>query len=120
MNNLTITKEQFNKLPQLDRIEFRQKMEYIERNKVDTNPFSFLNTILVLAGFCIIVGLLLMEWNFDSGYNLIYNTLPFILKVGFIGFLFLIFLNIIFSQVYKKHIKNLEEEYFKIEVKNKR
>lgn len=44
---MKITKEQFDKLPQLDRIEFRQKRDYLENNKVEIGEDGGIRRIIL-------------------------------------------------------------------------
>lgn len=115
---MKITQEQFDKLPQLDRIEFRQKFEYIKRNKIDTNPFSFLNDMAILGILLLIAGIGLANIDIETAYNFLNSVMPIFVKLVAIVFTLMILLNIFFSLDNKKKLNRLEEEYFKVEAKH--
>lgn len=108
---MRIDKEKFNKLKQLDRIEFRQKYEVINK------PLDFFLFYLFLFSLilCSIFGVgsytsIEKSADFLYGFIVFYVTGIFL----FIGFIILNITKLIIS--YKLN-KELEEEYFKIEVK---
>ena len=88
---MKIEKKEFNKLKQLERIEFRQKFDYIERH---CNIFEEITlSFLMFFGGYFISNLLIL-----------------------IGYLFLGFA-VRDLYIRNKKIKELENEYFKIDVK---
>jgi len=116
-----LEKEQFDKLPQLDRIEFRQKFNRLEENEPSFNYFQFFNFILIAIGFILLLSF--SVYNIDSETAIILLSLiPSIFKFGFISVLFLIVLEILLKLVWLKQKKILYNEYFehKIEVKKKK
>lgn len=111
---MRIDKEKFNKLKQLDRIEFRQKL-----NRIEDMGFS-LGSIMLCLGVivCVFLSALIISQEITGEVNMnIFNLLA-----KFLFFLFLVviiefFLIFVFTLVRIKLRKELFEEYFKIEVK---
>ena len=117
---MKIKKEQFKNLNQLDRIEFRQRTEWIKKYyNNDLGSWYFLNRMFFLLGFIILLGISIYNINPESCYKIL-NLLPLIFQVGIIIFLLLIFGEIVVSYLREKEIGKLEEEYFKIEIKSKK
>ena len=112
-----ISKEQFNELPQLDRIEFRQKREVIyERFQTCATSIVF-----KIWGFLFIVGSLFIGLCFGGSTMLQYihsfeNSLYGIILTFVLAFVADILL--IFKR--EKSLKELINEYFDIEVKIKK
>ena len=100
---MKIDKEKFNKLSQLDRIEFRQK-----QNKL--NYFTIIILILCMALFIVsAIDVSIYECN---------NKIEFLfISIG--GYLFSIMLLYFSSFINTKIKNNLIKEYFKVEVKKK-
>ena len=114
-----ITKEQFSKLNQLDRIEYRQKRDYIERQfEGGLGSWDFLNRMFALMGFIIIIALLV--YNINPKYMIsIFSILILLIKITIIFFIILITAELIIIYKKNKEKRKLNEEYFnfKIEVK---
>lgn len=118
---MKIRKENFDKLKQLDRIEFRQRKEIIDK-KFD---FSFVNEFtLYLVLFIIIINLAKLP-----RYVLFFNPEEYSFVLFLSTFLMILFIGIVairyFSLIVKQFIgliltKKLEEEYFTEEVKVKK
>jgi uncharacterized Tic20 family protein len=111
---MKINEKILNKLKQLDRIEFRQKFDIIEKQ----NSLYF--SISITIGFVIIFVLLILGniTLYIQDKNLLYIN---IFKTLFISWglsliLAMIIDSIILFRMFRQ-IKELEEEYFKIEVK---
>ena len=116
-----LEKEQFDKLPQLDRIEFRQKFNRLEENEPNIGYFKFITFMFIAIGFILLLSF--SVYNIDSETAIILLSLiPSIFKFGFISVLFLIVLEILLKLVWLKQKKILYNEYFehKIEVKKKK
>lgn len=115
---MKITKEQFNKLDQLDRIEFRQRIDLIlERYSGGFLGNNYLMGVLILATLLLSVGSL----GYIGIGELLFLKLA---KSGAVIFCVLFYLLIfeliayIVKRIYRnKYVKELEEEYFKIEIK---
>ena len=117
--NKNITKEEFNKLSQLDRIEFRQREDKLDKElNSDLGSWDFLWGVFVLTGFIIILSLLIYNINPQSTIRIL-STIPLLIKltVGFFVALKIIEIAIIFRRG-KEKIK-LREEYFDIKVETK-
>jgi len=117
--NKNITKEEFNKLSQLDRIEFRQREDKLDKElNSDLGSWDFLWGVFVLTGFIIILSLLIYNINPQSTIRIL-STIPLLIKltVGSFVLLKIIEIAIIFRRG-KEKIK-LREEYFDIKVETK-
>ena len=111
---MKLDKEKFNKLKQLDRIEFRQKLDRIE----DTG-FSLIGCLFcMIMVISIFFSALIISQEITGEVNMVL----FDINVKVFGlFFFLMFIEfplvIGFSLLRSKHKKELFEEYFLIEVK---
>ncbi len=113
---MKIDKEKFNKLNQLDRIEFRQKVDLI-KEKYPTGVSS-------AFWFITITGLLMLNIGF-SGYSdfgadflLSFSDVSYsLLKIAFLFFILELGFIIYYSFRRIKAYEKLSEEYFKVEVK---
>ena len=117
--NKNITKEEFNKLSQLDRIEFRQREDKLDKElDSDLGSWDFLWKMFALTGFIIILSLLIYNINPQLTIRIL-STIPLLIKltVGFFVALKIIEIAIIFRRG-KEKIK-LREEYFDIKVETK-
>ena len=104
---MRINKEDFNKLKQLDRIEFRQKLENCYNYKSIKGVFHIL--IILTAIFTV-----------GSYIDLrLFSAATIFLKASFLVFILHLFNALISNIVTNNRIRKLEEEYFKIEVKKK-
>ena len=113
---MKIDKEKFNKLKQLDRIEFRQKLNYINEYFGGFSVFGFINFSMIIMGFLLL--LVLSSYNiskelFVSALNLIQPTLQLLL----FGIFIILLLDIVSFILKIKRLRELEEEYFSVEVK---
>ena len=111
---MRIDKEKFNKLKQLDRIEFRQKLDRVENIGFSLGSLLFWLFII----FCIFFSAMIISEEITGEVNLTFfsltmKTLFFVLLVVFIE----VILVISFTLVRIKLRKELIEEYFLIEVK---
>lgn len=115
-----IKKEDFNKLSQLDRIEFRQRYYFLDKKFEGSFTWGMVTMTLFILGFVML--------SFFGLANLvgIEGALPLLRvlnKVIFIGYSLIIFgivVDLVRFVLYLKHKKELESEYFKIEVKKKK
>lgn len=114
---MKINQEKFYKLKQLDRIEYRQRQELISERYNYGEFITFTFTIFI----CGLI-LLLMSMNAyhmggeEASLNLI-KTSILIFKVGIIYFIISIIISIGLYLLKCKKLLELEEEYFKVEVK---
>ena len=110
---MKINEEQFNKLKQLDRIEFRQKAEILNKNN-DSIFLSMVNAFITLTMFLFIADL----WvNMRTGNTFsidMYDNFFMILKYGLAT---AIILDIIYIIIHIKRKNKLIKEFFKIGVK---
>ncbi len=105
---MKIDKEKFNKLKQLDRIEFRQKFDIIRRINFSIGGYAIYCLILFAIFF--------VGYEVTGKINLFSVASRMILLMFYILLIELISL-IGFSFIRKKKYRELQEEYFKVEVK---
>ena len=115
-----ITKEQFSKLNQLDRIEYRQR--YYLTEKYYDNDFGswyFVNKMFIIMGFIILISV--SFYNIDSGVTFrLLSVIPLLIKLTVMFFVILLGGEIFMTIKRIKELKKLEEEYFKVEIKTKK
>lgn len=119
---MKITKENFDKLKQLDRIEFRQKHEIITKDE------GWCITLLMyLSGFMtiVIIGMLniILTINYHEGKNAAIEFARDISPISsfvFFGFTVIVLLGFIEWVIKKYKLTKLEQEYFTEEIKVKK
>lgn len=114
---MKIDKEQFDKLKQLDRIEFRQKEDRINNYFQGGVMFNFIKlTSFIVAFFILLAPQGYMLWGQEFINDLIDAARTII---G--AFIFIIFIGAVIDlsiNLFRiKKIKELKEEYFKEEIK---
>ena len=110
---MKINEEQFNKLKQLDRIEFRQKAEILNKNN-DSIFLSMINAFITLTMFLFIADL----WvNMQTGNTFPINTYYNFSMIIRYGLVTAIILDIIYIIRRIKRKNKLINEFFKIGVK---
>ena len=107
---MKIDKEKFNKLKQLDRIEFRQKYENINSSSVNLHIHVW--GLMIMATIFGTVGLV-------SSRIALLNLSVMLYKIGFVVIIVSIGFNVIDWIFQSIRTKKLEEEYFSVEVKKK-
>ena len=114
---MKIDQEKFNKLKQLDRIEYRQKVEIIKNWKSGSWGTTFLFLFAGIIAFTIIlVPQGYSAFGIEFVADIIIATkmfLSFLLPLIFFGYA----ADLVFHTIRKNNLKMLEEEYFSIEVK---
>ncbi len=116
---MRITKEEFNKLPQLDRIEYRQRREEIKKHLFKIGFYNLLNPMCVIIGFFILLVVIMFD-KFPIDLIISFLTIiPSLIKLTLYGSLFIIFIDFFFLLINKKELNKLDEEYFKKEIKIK-
>ena len=117
-NKKEITKEDFNKLNQLDRIEFRQKMYFLNkrREESDPQPVGFFYILLTICGFIFLCALGMYNIN-PSSFVTLMNIIPTIIYYGIVFFTILIIIRLYFYCRYKKEEQEIINEYFPMEFK---
>ena len=114
-----LKQEEFNKLPQLDRIEFRQRKEDIERNFItDLGSFKFLWNMFLLMGLVILIAVSFYSISPASTLSIL-GVLPLMIRLTTCFFVILVFGEIMLNIKKSKIKRELNEEYFKQEVKVK-
>ncbi len=114
---MEIDKEKFDKLKQLDRIEFRQKKEIIKSWKegswglvfiIPAVVFIFVWVLLVPQGYNV--------WGLEfvnDLSNVMWKSIGFLFGLSIGGFI----VDFIFYLIRKKNLEELNEEYFSVELK---
>jgi len=111
-----ISQEEFDKLPQLDRIELRQKRDFLKEEYKEMGFFSFLNTIIKWAAYLFLLSFVLFDVSPEASFNIL-NIIPFVFRVGLIICLFLTIGDIILKINHNKKMNKLYLEYFKQETR---
>jgi hypothetical protein len=106
-----IKREDFNKLSQLDRIEYRQRRDVIEKDAMDFGAVEFLTKMVYLMFILIIVALQFYSINIDS-YSKVMMTMPLLTKITVIVFTLLMIGSLVQHSITRKKLKQLNEEYF--------
>ena len=105
------------KLKQLDRIEYRQReREISEWNNNSTGLFFFKGLIFAIVFFILLIpqGYLVWGVEFANDISDVCSNLVYVLLImTAIGF----GIDLLFSLVREKNLKELHDEYFKVEVK---
>ena len=120
-NYKNISQEEMDKLPQLDRIELRQKRDWLEHNKIDMGAFSFLNMMLIASGFLLLASISLWNLNVTGAIKLL-DAMVLLIRIGIYGFLGLFILQIAANIKHRKQMTMIHEYYFEqnTEVKKKK
>lgn len=109
--------EQFNKLSQLDRIEYRQKEDRINK-KYEYSAVNYTNTLFVLLGF----GLILVEILYFQVKGVLLFSKANIISILYAWIICLavsIVGDVILYILENKAREKLNSEYFKLEIKKK-
>lgn len=114
---MEIKQEQFDRLNQLDRIEYRQKEIEIKESK----PYTFFNDFKFALSAYLLTLLFLITWGLIVPENIyeiqrIANTLKFVFIIPFISLLF----DIGKISKRKKLLHELNSKYFKVETKKRK
>lgn len=115
---MKINQEEFNKLNQLDRIEFRQKEDRI-RQRLDTGNMIVYYPMLCCFALITIVIMALSSYNVlgKVTYLRVMNLIPGITFLFIGGFFILLAIEIFVSTLRNKKLEELEREFFKTQVK---
>jgi hypothetical protein len=110
---MKITKEQFNQLSQLDRIEYRQRFSILKERYSGS-----VTSTLAWDFFIVFIATLMLDIFFQS-YNLtgfFLNIAPSLIKIA-IAFLFIgVILDLFMLYNYLQEKNKLESSYFKINI----
>lgn len=114
---MIIPHNKFNSLKQLDRIEFRQKQDRINklfRYAGSLTSFLFWTYVLFLTGACLLTSSL---FGYQAAQLVFIKIMNYSVLVGIILVISLIY--DIYNLILRNKVLNaLNEEYFKVEVKN--
>lgn len=114
---MKITKEEFNKLSQLDRIEFRQKLIYLMNEGDKSSSTSFIYFIVPISLLMTILSYL--HYAIFKSTVLFYDTI-LILKLAIIITAGLIIVDVIYFIKNKREVDGLYRDFFEIKTKGKR
>ena len=113
---MKIDKEKFNSLKQMDRIEYRQKLNEIKESFDGMEIFSFVRFSMIMMGFILLLAF--SSYNISKElFVIFFNILYPLGKILLIGGLMILFIDILLIFVNNKKINELNEEYFSVEVK---
>lgn len=107
--------KQFDKLKQLDRIEYRQKEERIKKH-FDGYSYDLFYTIAFLILVSLIFASIFGVNNYKDAAESFINFASVMLGILITIFIVILGLNIFDVLLENKHIKELQKEYFKVEV----
>lgn len=128
---MKIDKEKFYKLKQLDRIEYRQRSKEIEDKYSYPISWNLIFGMIILGLLIMLLGLNIFDVslaNIDGGENKgvewgegvmvkLFSMAGLIFKLTFIVLVIEILISFVSATVGIKKLKELEEEYFSVEVK---
>lgn len=114
---MNITKEKFNKLKQLDRIEYRQRKSLIEEQYSGCYVFYSIRSLLIIYAVIMIVYLNLYQIDEERGEELIKNILDPLRACTFGLIIVSILFDIISVALRYEHTTNLDKEFFEVNVK---
>lgn len=114
-----VSKEEFYKLSQLDRIEYRQKEDRINKKFSGSITLDLINSVFIFLGFYLLVIFGIYNISTAAAISLT-STLPEIIRIFILFSIVTIALDGIRIYVKVKLFKELYEEFFKLklEVKN--
>ncbi len=114
---MKITQEQFGKLKQLDRIEYRQKARNIEDIHDKCFGWMFMKGVIFLIAFlCLIIPQGYSVWGIEFVIdisNVLISLIVILSVFGLIG----CGIDLVLYITQIKNLKELQEKYFKVEVK---
>ena len=114
---MEIKKEDFEKLNQLDRIEYRQKYRNIKDRFDGSACVAFVNAIMPIFAFLFIVDI----WMFErTGRHFELAMFSSIAQVVIEAIVLLAVLDFVLIYMEKKRYRELNEEYFKIITKKEK
>ena len=110
--------EQFNKLKQLDRIEYRQRDSRIREHYQCGSFFSFLNISLMIIAIMVLIILNMISLDMELAVQLTSATI-LIGKVLFFGLFICVVSDMVIFMLKCKYLFELQKEYFnfKVEIK---
>ena len=110
-----IEQEDFDKLKQLDRIEYRQQEDRINENS-DNGVIELFYVSIIMSGIFTASSLVIKNLTGSINYNL-FNIASIFLSISIIVFIIHYILLFISLLIKRKRLKDLQEQYFKTEVK---
>lgn len=112
-----MNEELISKLKILDRIELRQRMEILDKDKNDSAVLPFIWKMFGLLAFVVTWALIFYCNGYMTQYYFFMNIFSSTTKLMVLGAVILLFLDFIFAIIYLKKRKKLISEYFKVEIK---
>ena len=115
---MKIKQEDFDKLPQLDRIEFMQRKRLLEENR-SYLLFSFLKLMFVIFGFILLLAM--VSYNISKDLFLaLFSLLDETINVAILGVILCGVIDIIKNVKLMKESKKLTEKFFDFKVEAKK
>lgn len=111
-----IKKDDFWKLSQLDRIEYRQRLQNIKDEHVELGIFNLINVMLGISLFCFLLAVVSYGYNQQLAITFL-NLIPKIINVGIWFSIFLLILQQFFNYKTYKAKRELLAEYFSTDLK---
>lgn len=111
---MKINQEEFNKLNQLDRIEYRLCEDRAKERYKGGNTMSMIYLVIGLTMFYILLMVCVYNMNHETYYRLA-ERLPFVFAVFMVGIFLSAFLDIVLSMKLYKTLEELQRRFFKIE-----
>jgi hypothetical protein len=117
---IKINKEYFNKLNQLDRIEFMLKKNKIDELNGSSGLPSFIYDMTVLLLLLIVISFILYTNGFIEQAIIIVSIMQLASKLLVLGIIIIIGIELIIYVIYYKKNKELLKEYFDVKVKTRK
>lgn len=118
-----VSQEEFNKLSQLDRIEYRQKDDNLNNSKVILVNIIIDLLLMTLVGFVLIVSFRLAVFMYLGSNNIIVDFLGEVLAIYLCSMIFIIAATFLLIAYVTKDInkfkRELDNQYFYLEFKVK-
>jgi len=111
--------EQFNKLKQLDRIEYRQRDSRIREHYQGGSFFSFLNISLMVIAIMVLIILNMISLDMALAVDLTLATF-LIGKILLVGLFICIVSDMVIFMLKYKYLFDLQKEYFNFKVETKK
>lgn len=105
------------KLKQLDRIEFRQRYNEVEKRLINFGSFQFFLQMIYIWGYMILISLILLVGGYSESSSSILGLTPVVLRITIIIYIILFSLDL--CSIYKnnKEKRILLKEYFDDSIK---
>ena len=118
---MKINQKKFNQLSQLDRIEFRQKEDRINKRIDKSYFFGVIEIITLLIGFCILVYVNLLNISIEIANRFMVDlNLPNLYLILVIILIISLFMDMVNLNQRNEALASLKEEFFENKTKSKK